>query len=69
VFSFGNRQAALFPQMLSDSAIVRPAPPRLESTATQHDYERGASEGVEQDIEQISAARWHRQACPTSSVT
>jgi hypothetical protein len=35
--------------MLSDFAVVRPAAPRLESTATQHDDKPGGDD-EEQDV-------------------
>jgi hypothetical protein len=53
--------------MLSDSAVVRPAAPRLENTASYNDEKHGASDDKEQDIQQISAARRHRHT-PAASV-
>jgi hypothetical protein len=52
----------LIAQVLSDSAVVRPAAPCLETTATQHNDKRGACDDEEQDIHPISAAAWHRSA-------
>jgi hypothetical protein len=49
--------------MLSDSAVVRPAAPRLESTATQHDDNPGG-DGEKQDIFQTNATHWHGQPSP-----
>jgi len=42
--------------MLSDSAVVRPAAPRLESTATQHDDNPGG-DGEKQDVFKTDATR------------
>jgi hypothetical protein len=49
--------------MLSDLAVVRPAAPRLESTATQHDDNPGG-DGEKQDIFQTNATHWHGQPSP-----
>jgi hypothetical protein len=50
--------------MLSDFAAVGPVAPRLESAATEHHDKRGASDYVEQEIQQISTTRRHRFVDP-----
>src|SRR5262245_29256732 len=56
----GWQRDNLVAQMLSNSAVLRPTAPRLESAATQHNDKRGASDYEKQDIEQVCATRWHR---------
>jgi hypothetical protein len=51
--------------MLSDLAVVRPAAPCLESTATQHDDNPGG-DGEKQDIFQTNATHWHGQPLPAA---
>jgi hypothetical protein len=51
--------------MLSDLAVVRPAAPCLESTATQHDDNPGG-DGEKQDVFQTDATRWHGQPLPAA---
>jgi hypothetical protein len=57
----------LLAQMLSDLAIVRPAAPCLESTATQHDDDPGG-DGEKQDIFQTNATHWHGQPSPCGTM-
>ena len=47
----GWQRDNLVAQMLSNSAVLRPTAPRLESAATQHNDKRGASDNEKQDIE------------------
>src|SRR5207248_93348 len=46
----GETLPQLIAEVLSDSAVVRPAPPRLEGAATQHNDKPGANYDGEHEI-------------------
>jgi hypothetical protein len=51
-----NRNANYLRECFLILRLFRPAAPRLESTATQHDDKPGASDDEEQDINPVTAA-------------